>query len=105
MAILMGLTTLSGGIYWDRLYPSDPGVLTIRISRLLLGSRTTPTPGVQYPEDDEREAWTFDLDAIKEHAKPEVARGIPSWVGGAVTLKPKVEEEMLRFDITPEMLG
>ncbi len=104
MVILNGLTTLTGGVYWQLRDGSDPSVLTLLTARVPAESRTAPIPGVQYPED-EHEAWTFDLDDMKAHASPETASQFPSWASGRVSVRPSVAEESLRFDITPEMLG
>ena len=104
MVVLNGVTTLTGGIHWQLREPSDPGVLTMLTARVPPESRDAPIPGVRYPED-ERDAWAFDLDAIKEHAAPETASGFPPWASGRVSVRPSVEGERLRFDITPEMLG
>jgi hypothetical protein len=104
MVVLNGLTTLTGGIYWQVRDPSDTDVLTLLTARVPPESRNAPIPGVRYPED-ERQAWVFDLDAMKEHAAPETASGFPAWASGRVSVRPSVDGARLRFDITPEMLG
>jgi hypothetical protein len=103
MVILRGMMTISGGIYWNVLDSSGPGVLTLITARAASGYRTAPIPGVLYPEE-EHQAWTFDLGAMKERAEPEVADCFPSWAVGKVTMEPSVEGGILRFDFTPEML-
>jgi hypothetical protein len=104
MVILRGITTLTGGIHWQVQDPSDPRVLTMVTARASPGRRTAPIPEVRYPED-EYKAWAFDLDAMKEHATPEVASRFPPWARGRVSVQPSGVGESLRFDITPEMLG
>jgi hypothetical protein len=104
MVILNGLTTVTGGIYWQLRDGSDPGVLTLLAAHVPRERRPASITGVQYPEDV-HEAWTFDLDDMKESAPPETASHFPSWASGRVSVRPSVVGESLRFDITPEMLG
>lgn len=103
MVILKDLPPLNEGLYLQVLDPSDPNVLTMFIDHVLEGSRTFSFPEVHYPED-EREAWTFDLDAIKE-GQPEIAGAFPPWASGKISVEPTPAGSMWRFDITPEMLG
>ena len=103
MVILKGQTPTGGGIYLQLLDVSDPDVLTMFIDHVVPGSRTVPGPGIRYPAD-EREAWTFDLDAMKEE-QPQIAGALPSWASGKISVEPTAEGSMWRFDITPEMVG
>ncbi len=111
MAILKGhilrghASASGGGIHWQQLDFRDPGVLTILVDSLPAGRRTATIPGVLYPQEDESEAWTFNLDAVREEAHPTLARGFPPWASGRVRAEPKPEGGMWRFDITPQLLG
>ena len=109
MAVLNGHVTISGiGVYWQLTDARNPDVLTIRV-----GGHTPRTfkevlkegmvPGIWAPVD-EYGAWTFDLDAIKEHADPLTSSRFPSWVGGRVRAQPSARGGA-QFDITPDMLG
>ena len=104
MAILKGRTSSSdgGSIHWRQMDFRDPGVLTVLVDGLPAGSRGIP--GVLYPPE-EGEAWTFDLDAVRATAHPALARGIPPWASGKVSVEPTPEGSAWRFDITPQLLG
>jgi hypothetical protein len=92
------------GIHWGHLDFRDPDVLTVLVDKLPAdGKRAATIPGVLYPPD-ESEAWTFDLDAVREEAPPTLARGIPSWASGSVRVEPTPEGSVWRFDITPQLL-
>ncbi len=115
MARLNGLATVSGrGIAWQLIDAGGPDVLTIAVSNQTPRSlkallRAATVPGI-WPPEDEYEAWTFDLDVMREHANAEyTSSGFPSWVGGRVSVRPSVEGtsvegKRVRFDITPDML-
>jgi hypothetical protein len=94
-----------GRIHWHQLDFRDPGVLTVLVDGLPAGSRRTATdPGVR-PPSEASEAWTLDLDAVREQAHPTLARGIPPWASGKVSVEPTPEGSAWRFDITPQLLG
>jgi hypothetical protein len=99
MATLKGQTTNNGGIYLQVRDRHDPDALTLFIDQVMPGSRPTTIPGFRYPED-EREAWTFDLDAMKE-TQPQVAGAFPPWASGKASVEPTEVGSMWRFDITP----
>jgi hypothetical protein len=103
MVTLKGQTPSSGGIYLQVQDSHDPDALTLLIAQVTPGSRPPTIPGFRYPED-EREAWTFDLDAMKE-TQPQVAGAFPPWASGEVSVEPTEVGSMWRFDITPETLG
>ena len=112
MARLNGLVTASGrGIYWQLIDVGGPGVLTIAVSKQTPASlkdllKRTTAPGFWPPEGSEYGLWTIDLDVMREHANiAETSSGFPSWVGGKVNAPPSVQEGVVRFDITPEMLA
>jgi hypothetical protein len=103
MVILRGMTPVAGGIYLEVLDGSEPDVLTMFISPAPPEGRTVPVRGVRHPED-EREAWIFDLDAIKE-TQPQVAGAFPAWASGKISVEPTLVGSTWRFVITPEMLA
>ena len=104
MVILRSLTSKAGGIYLEVLDPRDPEVLTLFIDHVIPGNRPATISGIRYPED-EREAWTFDLDAMKE-TQPQIAGAFPAWASGNISVDPTTPVgSMWRFDITPEMLA
>jgi len=104
MVVLKGHTSQTGGgIYWQMMAAGDPGVLTLFADRLQ-GDRSAPIAGVRYPAD-EREAWTFDLDAMREKAEARTAHAFPPWARGTAHVAPTVEGNMWRFDITPQALS
>ena len=105
MAILRGRTWGSGGgIHWQHMDFREPDVLKILVDGLPAEERTATIPGVLYPRD-ESEAWTFDLDAVRASAHQALARGIPPWASGRVSVEPASEGSAWRFDITPQSLG
>ena len=105
MVVLKGHTSLSGGgIYWQVTDAGDLSVLTLLADRLQGQMRTAPISGVRYPVD-EREAWTFDLDAMREKAEPRTAQAFPPWARGTAHVAPTLEGSMWRFDITPQALS
>jgi hypothetical protein len=105
MVVLKGHTSMTGGgIYWQVAAVGDPGVLTLFADRLQGETRTAPIAGVRYPVD-EREAWTFDLDAMREKAEPRTAHAFPPWARGAAHVAPTLEGSRWRFDITPQALN
>src|SRR5919112_1762047 len=72
MVVVKGHTSVTGGgIYWQLLGFSNPHVLTLFVDSLPPGKRDAPIIGVQYPAD-ESEAWSFDLDAMKERSPTEL---------------------------------
>jgi hypothetical protein len=104
MVVVKGHTTVTGGgIYWQVLGFSDPHVLTLLVDPLPPGERSAPIAGVQYPAD-ESEAWSFDLDAMKEKSPRELGQRLLSWASGKARVTPTPEGGMWRFDITPQML-
>jgi hypothetical protein len=103
MVTLKGQTSSSGGIYLEVRDRHDPDALTLFIDQVRPGRRQATIPGFRYPKDV-REAWTFDLDAMKE-TQPQVAGAFPPWASGEVSVEPTEVGGMWRFDITPEMLG
>ena len=104
MVVLKGHTSQTGGgISWQVMAAGDPGVLTLFADRLQ-GDRTAPIAGVHYPAD-ERQAWTFDLEAMREKAEPRTAHAFPTWARGTAHVAPTVEANMWRFDITPQALS
>ncbi len=102
MVILRDWQPLVGGIYLEVQDYRNPDVLTIFINHAPSGGRTTYGRGIRHPED-EREAWTLDLDALKKE-QTKVASAFPPWATGTVRVQPRAEARMWRFDITPEML-
>jgi hypothetical protein len=112
MARLNGLVTTSGrGVYWQLIDVGGPDVLTIAVSNQTPASlkellRRAPVPGFWPPEGNEYGLWTIDLDVMREHANKAMnVSGFPPWVSGKVSLQPSVEEGVVRFDITSEMLA
>ena len=104
MVMLKGHTVASGGgIHWRQMNFRDPDVLTILVEMPPAGG-TIADPGVRCPSD-ESEAWTLDLDAVREQAHPTLARGIPPWASGRVRVEPTPEGSKWRFEITPELLS
>jgi hypothetical protein len=105
MVVVKGHTSVTGGgIYWQLLGFSNPHVLTLFVDSLPPGKRDSPIVGVQYPAD-ESEAWTFDLDAMKEKSPTELGQGLPSWASGKARVAPSPEGGVWRFDITPQVLS
>jgi hypothetical protein len=104
MVTLKGQTPSSGGIYLQVQDSHDPDALTLLIAQVTPGSRPPTIPGFRYPED-EREAWTFDLDAMKEKSPTELGQGLPSWASGKARVAPSPEGGVWRFDITPQVLS
>jgi hypothetical protein len=105
MVVLKGHTSMTGGgIYWQVAAVGDPGVLTLFADRLQGETRTAPIAGVRYPVD-ERQAWIFDLDAMREKAEPRTAHAFPLWARGTAHVAPTLEGSMWRFDITPQALS
>jgi hypothetical protein len=114
MARLNGLVTISRrGVYWQLIDVGGPDVLTIAVSNQTPASlkdllRRATVPGFWPPEGNEYGLWTIALDVMREHANIALSsssRGFPPWVGGKVLVQPSVEEGVVRFDITPEMLA
>jgi|SRR5215218_10542829 len=104
MVIVKGHTSMTGGgIHWQSLGFSNPHVLTLLVDRLPLGQRATPIVGVKYPAD-ESEAWSFDLDAMKEESPTELGGGLPSWASGKARVVPMPKGGVWRFDTTPQLL-
>ena len=109
MARLNGLTTISGrGIYWQLIDHGGSDVLTIAVPGQTPGSfkealQSATVPWIRPPKDA-HESWTFDLDAMKEHAHTEnTPGGFPNWVGGRVEVQPSSVGSAI-FDITPDTL-
>jgi hypothetical protein len=102
MALLVGITPLSGGVYWQLTDASDPGVLTIIAPRAV--AEDAAVPYISLPEG-EQEAWTLDLDALREHTEPRISRHFPAWVSGRASATPSEVGPGVRFDIKPEMIG
>ena len=93
----------AGRIHWRQMDFRDPSVLTVVVE----GQPTEGSaaiPGVLYPPE-QGEAWTLDLDAVREKAHPTLARGIPPWASGRVGVEPEQEGSAWRFEITPGLLG
>jgi hypothetical protein len=103
MVVLRDWQPLAGGIYLEVQDYRNPDVLTMFINHAPSGGRTLYGSGVRPPEE-EREAWTFDLDAIKKE-QTRATSAFPPWASGTIRVAPTAEGRMWRFDITPDMLG
>lgn len=110
MAILKGRVLSEGAsssdaggrIHWRQMDFRDPGVLTVLVDGLP-AQGSTAIPGVLYPPE-QSEAWTLDLDAVRKEAHPTLARGIPAWASGRVSVESALEGSVWRFEITPQAL-
>jgi hypothetical protein len=80
----------------------NPGLLTLFINQVPPGRRIVHGRGVRCPQD-EHEAWTFDLDAMKDE-QTKAADAFPPWASGEISVEPTAGGGMWRFDITAEML-
>jgi hypothetical protein len=103
MALLVGLTPIGGGVYWQVTQPDDPGVLTMVFPERVATDATVPD--VSLPEVFGQEEWTLDFDAVREHLDPQTAAYLPAWARGRVGATPSETGPQMRFDLTPEMVG
>jgi len=102
MVLLVDLPPIGGGVVWLVTRPDDPGVLTIAASREV--ANDVGVPDITPPEG-EQEAWTLDLDAVRERLDPHSSPYFPAWASGRISAAPSEVGARVRFVITPEMIG
>ena len=103
MVLLVDLPPIGGVVVWLVTRPDDPGVLTIAASREV--ANDVGVPDITPPEG-EQEAWTLDLDSVRERLDPHSSPYFPAWAGGRISVAPsEVGARGVRFVIRPEMLG
>jgi hypothetical protein len=103
MVLLVDLPPIGGGVVWLVTRPDDPGVLTIAASREVANDAGLPDIT---PPEGEQEAWTLDLDSMRDRLDPPSSPYFPAWASGRISAVPsEVGARVVRFDIRPEMIG
>ena len=103
VVLLVDLPPIGGVVVWLVTRPNDPGVLTIWASREV--ANDVGVPDIMPPEG-EQEAWTLDLDAVRERLDPHSSPYFPAGASGRISAAPsEVGARGVRFVIRPEMIG
>jgi hypothetical protein len=106
MVLLVDLPPIGGVVVWLITRPDDPGVLTIAASREVANDVGVPDITPPTPPEGEQEAWTLDLDAVRERLDPHSSPYFPAWASGRISVAPsEVGARVVRFVIRPEMIG
>jgi hypothetical protein len=103
MVLLVDLPPIGGVVVWLVTRPDHPGVLTIWASREVANDAGLPDIT---PPEGEQEAWTLDLDSMRDRLDPPSSPYFPTWASGRISATPsEVGARGVRFVIRPEMIG